>query len=325
MKRYVIGLLLSVLVAMVLYGAGILLGGAGETRARMAEISLATWLVIIALSLGNYGLRFLRWHLYIARLSGRRIAPSQHGLIYLAGFALTTTPGKAGEVLRSTYLVDDGVPYTDSIGAWFVERVVDLITIFLLALLAVTFFSNPAVNAVALAVGAVIVLMLPLLHSPLPDAVLSTLSRGVPRFGAAAAKLRRFLSQSALLLRSRFLLGGLAIGLVAWFLEGVGLYLVLRELSVDVGLLLAVGIYGVGVLLGALSFIPGGLGSTEAAMLLLLQSVGADPAAAVAATLICRIVTLWLAVFLGVLAALLLGGMGRLPRFGVAGARGAAP
>jgi len=67
-----------------------------------------------------------------------------------------------------------------------------------------------------------------------------------------------------------------------------------------------VGIYSVSVLAGALSFIPGGLGSTEAVMVLLLTLVGVNTPAAIAATLICRLATLWFAVIIGgaVLAAL---------------------
>jgi uncharacterized protein (TIRG00374 family) len=315
MKKYISGLFLSLLIAVVLYGAGVISGGSGETLEKLGELRPITWLIIIALSLGNYALRFGRWHFYIVKLSGIRVPLWEHWLIYLAGFSLTTTPGKAGEVLRSLYLVRDGVRYTDSIGAWFVERVVDLITILLLALLAVSYFNNDDANVAALVVGIVIVCILPVLHSPLPAWLLERTARGFPSTRALTSRVKELLAQSALLLRNKYLLSGLMVGLLAWFLEGVGFYLVLRDLSVESGLLLAVGIYGIGVLIGALSFIPGGLGSTEAAMLIFLHVIGADTASAVAATLICRIVTLWLAVFLGILAAVFLGAMGRVPQF----------
>jgi uncharacterized protein (TIRG00374 family) len=70
-------------------------------------------------------------------------------------------------------------------------------------------------------------------------------------------------------------------------------------MGVDVPAALAVGIYAVSVLVGALSFIPGGLGSTEAVMGLMLGLVGADLTTAVSATLVCRLATLWFAVLLG--------------------------
>jgi glycosyltransferase 2 family protein len=315
MKKYITGVLLSLLVTVALYGAAVVVGGSSETLDKLTELSVVTWLIVIALSLGNYVLRFVRWHFYIARLSACSVPLWEHWLIYLAGFALTTTPGKAGEVLRSLYLSRDGVSYTDSISAWFVERVVDLITILLLALLAVSYFNNEDANTTAMVVGIIVICSLPLLHSPLPAWFLDRSARGIPRISGIASRFKALLAQSALLLRSRFLISGLLIGLVAWFLEGFGFYLVLRELSIESGMLLAVGIYGLGVLIGALSFIPGGLGSTEASMMIFLHAIGADTASAVAATLVCRIVTLWLAVFLGILAALLLGSTGRVPQF----------
>lgn len=68
-----------------------------------------------------------------------------------------------------------------------------------------------------------------------------------------------------------------------------------------------VGIYAIAVLAGALSFLPGGLGGTEAVMGVLLVAFGADGATAVAITLLCRLATLWFAVALGGLAVAVLG------------------
>jgi uncharacterized protein (TIRG00374 family) len=58
----------------------------------------------------------------------------------------------------------------------------------------------------------------------------------------------------------------------------------------------------VAVLLGALSFLPGGLGSTEAVMSGLLHAHRFPVSQALLVTLTCRLVTLWLAVLIGWLA-----------------------
>ena len=113
------------------------------------------------------------------------------------------------------------------------------------------------------------------------------------------ARLLDLLRSAATLLRSGPLYTGVALALIAWGAEGVAFHVILEALGVDTSLGLAVGIYSVSVLAGALSFIPGGLGSTETVMILLLKLVGADTATAVAATLICRLATLWFAVIIG--------------------------
>ncbi|KAA6182818.1 flippase-like domain-containing protein [Thiohalocapsa marina] len=96
------------------------------------------------------------------------------------------------------------------------------------------------------------------------------------------------------------------MGLLAWAAEAWGLYLLLTWLGVEIGSLQAMGIYAVSTLAGALSFLPGGLGGAEAAMVALLAAGGAAFGVAVLATVICRLVTLWFAVVLGIGAVLVL-------------------
>ena len=92
---------------------------------------------------------------------------------------------------------------------------------------------------------------------------------------------------------------GLALGVVAWFAEGLGFWWLLVALDHPLPLSTAVFIYAFAMLVGALSFLPGGLGGSEAAMVALLTLTGLPEASAVSATLICRLATLWFAVGLG--------------------------
>jgi uncharacterized protein (TIRG00374 family) len=119
----------------------------------------------------------------------------------------------------------------------------------------------------------------------------------VRKFGVeiarALAAARSLLSPGALLL-------GFAMGLVAWGLEGIGL-VELGSIAPGSSLPVAtgVGIYAIAVLVGAISFLPGGLGSTEAAMTALLTTQGYAFGDALLVTIVCRVVTLWLAVLIG--------------------------
>jgi len=116
------------------------------------------------------------------------------------------------------------------------------------------------------------------------------------------------------LVKGRPLPIGLVAGVIAWGAEGFGLYLVLDAMGAGIDPAPAIAVYSIAVLAGALAFLPGGLGSTEAMMILLLSALGADSATAVAATLVCRIVTLWFAVGLGAIAVGVLAARGFLPR-----------
>jgi uncharacterized protein (TIRG00374 family) len=70
-------------------------------------------------------------------------------------------------------------------------------------------------------------------------------------------------------------------------------------MGLDVSLPFAFSVYSLSTLAGAISFIPGGLGSSEVVMLGLLTWTGIPEAEAVAATIIIRLATLWFAVALG--------------------------
>jgi uncharacterized protein (TIRG00374 family) len=75
-------------------------------------------------------------------------------------------------------------------------------------------------------------------------------------------------------------------------------------MGLQVELLTAAGFYAVAMVAGALSALPAGLGGTEAVLTGLLVAHGAIPATALAVTVLARLLTLWLAVAIGVLALL---------------------
>ena len=106
-----------------------------------------------------------------------------------------------------------------------------------------------------------------------------------------------------MLLAPQAVILGLALGLLAWGAEGVGLW-VLGALAPGATMTVgaAVGIYAVAIVVGAISFLPGGLGTTEAVMVALLLRQGCTMPEALLLTLACRLLTLWFAVVLGWLA-----------------------
>src|SRR5678816_4445303 len=61
------------------------------------------WRYLLAaclLAAGNYAIRFGRWQYYL-RVLGIRIETRDSLLVFLAGFALTVTPGKLGEAVKA--------------------------------------------------------------------------------------------------------------------------------------------------------------------------------------------------------------------------------
>ena len=266
-----------------------------------AVVQVGPWVLagLLALSLVNYLLRFLRW----ARCLGLPGAPVPWRInldAYFAGFALTTSPGKVGEMLRSVLLKPHGVPPAASVAAFFAERVSDLLAILVLAAVGLWAYA-PARPIVGLALAAVVVALLLVQWT----ALIAAIDRWAQARPQKWARLVVKLCEVVLHFRRCFSLPamgmGLALGVVAWFAEGLGFWWLLLALDHPLPLSTAVFIYAFAMLVGALSFLPGGLGGSEAAMVALLSLNGFPEASAVSATLICRLATLWFAVGLGAL------------------------
>ena len=276
-------------------------------RGDLSQLSLApvmqSWDVVVfaaLLSLLNYVLRSIRWRSYLARL-GHTLPRRFCALVYIAGFAYTLSPGKFGEIVRARYCAPLGVPLSDVAAAFFAERLVDLIVMIVFAALVFTassHYSGAIVGAAAIVV--VVLASFALIPWAAADRIVKSRPRIPHTLRSLLAGLTSTLVSTRPLLRPSILAGAFVVGLCAWGLEGVGFGLLSSIYpSVHLTLVDAIGIYGLAVLVGGLSFLPGGLGSTEAVMMALLVTRGYSVSQALVVTLVCRLVTLWLAVCLG--------------------------
>jgi uncharacterized protein (TIRG00374 family) len=293
--------LIWLVVGIAVYGIAVIYADFDKIQASLAKVGWLGWGAVLALSTVNILFRFGRWQLYLYTL-GHKVPALRSLQYFVAGFAFTSTPAKAGEALRSVYLKREGVSYPDSLGALFVERLTDLIAVILFALAAAYPFEEYR-WLVALA-GCLTLSMLPLVHSQFLRAQLTQLSDRIPntRIQAALRHLVEILTSSAALLRSGPLYGGMALSLIAALAVCLMMYIVLTLLGAEISLTLAIGIYATGILVGALSFLPGGIGSAELVMIGLLILAGVDKTTATAATLVCRIAALWYSIGLGIIA-----------------------
>jgi len=304
LKKYTLAAIVAV-VAACLYAVLTFIGDAHSTVEALASYSSKDWAVILALSSMNYAIRFFRWERYIALVSGVRPHRMRHCLAYLAGFALTTTPGKAGEAIRSFYLRAYAIPISASLSALAVERLMDVLAITLMgALIAV---GNPSLRWLVFASTVLVLLIVLLLQGERLVTWINRLaSLRTGRWRELVLQVGHTLTSSQVLMRFPVAGTGLAAGVVAWGCEGVALAYILHALGADVSLTYAVGAYALAMLVGAASFLPGGLGGTEVTMTFLLVAGGAPLNVSIAAMMICRVATLWFAVLLGIVAMLIL-------------------
>lgn len=288
-----------IVIALGIYCGLILIGDVGKIKELLNNFPLALLPFLIVLSLASYVCRFARWQLFLYRL-GHPIPVIDSMFLYFSGFALTTTPGKSGEMIRSLFLKQWGVPYSQSIAAFISERLLDVFVILILSLMAVLSLLHNSLWIITVFIGLVVALLL------LPtNWIYKFLVRYTPiQVRDHILNIHIFISK---LVSRRKAIIPIMLGMVSWILQGSSFYLLLDGLGSAQDYFIAVGIYSLSILIGAISFIAGGIGVTESAMVLLLLMIGVDSATAVIAALGSRILTLWLAIFLGILSMLRLG------------------
>ena len=292
----------------------IILGLAGDIRQVGQSFSRFEWAMlpaILGFTLLNYGLRWLKWDYYLRRMGMHRgVGRGDSALLFTSGMVMAVTPGKVGEVLKS-YLLKriNGTAISASAPIVLAERLTDGLAMLLLMAFGLTLYApaRPAFFALlALSLAGLVALQ----FRPLMERLLALTVR-LPRGDRIAPRLITAYVSSQRLLSWRLLLVSTLISVVSWFGECVAFYFVLRGLGQPPSYLLllqATFIFAASTLFGLVSFLPGGLGVSEASSAgLLVLLVPMASGAATTATIIIRCCTLWFGVMLGAVALAIFG------------------
>jgi uncharacterized protein (TIRG00374 family) len=296
---------MAVFVGVVVFALG-MAGAAVWGGGRQAWVTLLTIPgrivpVMLAMSALNYVMRALRWLLF-SRALHLGVPPAVNALYYVAGFSMTTTPGKMGEALRLWLIARfHGCRYEDTAALLVADRLSDAVAITGVVALSVFGFAHYASVAViaVLAVAGITALALrPRFILWGIDTAFARLRRW-PRLFVRARRAVRALESLA---PPRVFGPALLLGTIGWCSEGLSFFVLLQGLGADIAPLACLFIFAFSMLVGAISILPGGLGSTEATMVGLLASQGVPFETALVATGVVRVTTLWFAVGLGLLA-----------------------
>ena len=125
--------------------------------------------------------------------------------------------------------------------------------------------------------------------------------KNIPKIGRYVKQLETIYRSAYSLLVPTPLTIGVTFSFIAWGIECFCLFLVIRAIGIDIGLLDSIFIFSFSSIIGVLTMLPGGIGSSEISMSELMILKGAVIANATAATLIIRASTLWFAVILGLI------------------------
>lgn len=306
MKKLLGKIILGIAAGVVIYVGFSIWADARSVGRALADFRWLIAVAAVSLASLNYLVRFARWHYYL-KVLGLTVPVGHSFLVFLGGFSLTVTPGKLGEAVKALLLKEShGIPAARTAPIVIAERFTDLMGLLLLACVGIfTFKTDPrflAIGAALIGFGLLVVSV-----SPIANFLLD-LSARLPVVQKTTPKLREAYATTATLLRPRALLLGVLLSIVSWFFECAAFWAVVMGFGgASVDIQAATFIYASMTVAGALSFLPGGLGVTEAGMLAMLGQLGhgCNRGVAAAATFVTRLCTLWFAVLVGVVALLI--------------------
>jgi uncharacterized membrane protein YbhN (UPF0104 family) len=300
MNRFVRRLATAMLLGVAVYLFFALYTGIHKIQASLSIFHWSAFGLALLLSTTNYGVRFLKWQYYLARLEVKGVPVYDSLLVFLSGFVLTVTPGKVGEIFKSAVLAKThDVPLARTAPIVIAERLTDVIGVIVLIVIGGAAFANGLIWA---AFGAIAVLCgLTLIVWPKPGLALANyLDRGPARLRPIAPKVREALTSLRVVASPSALVIPTLLSVIAWSAEGMALFVILRGFQAEIAPAIALFFYATATLAGALVPLPGGLGIVEGMIkgqLVEIAHVAAGPATA--AMMLVRFATLWWAVVVG--------------------------
>lgn len=297
-------LLISMLLGIAVFAGLLMYGDISSVGSDLRRFRWELMPLILAVTTGNYLLRFVKWQYYLRQIGVRGLRRSDSFLVYFSGLGMTVTPGKVGEWLKS-YLLKEvhGTPVTRSAPILIAERLTDSLGLLILAGAGTIVFGGAAaISVLGLIGGIAIVAVAVSRHQPAARGLLRLAGR-VPVVRRFVPHLEEFYESTYVLMAPRGVALMTLLSVGSWAFEVLAFYLTVVGLGESAGvdtLFKAAFILPISTLAAAVLLTPGGLGVAETGITgLEKELLDMNKGAATAGTLIIRLATLWFGVALG--------------------------
>ncbi len=298
------GMVISIILSIITYFIMFLLSDFNKIKEALGSVPITTIVIMLLLSLINYIIRFLRWHLLL-RNAKIKIDVKDSMKAFFAGLSLTITPGKAGELFKASFVKKfTGVSRLKVIPITIIERVFDLTGFATILLLSILFSSFKGYNQISLYLGFGVIVGTFFIFFMLKNKkIIRLIEKSILKIKQLRSKeeviketMKDYSKMSFVFITMLIL-----VSFVSWSFEVLALKIILNSLNQNMSLAEAGFVFGFSSLAGLLIFTPGGIGGFEGTSYSLLTMLFLIPAStATAATLIIRLTTLWFSVLIGI-------------------------
>ena len=250
----------------------------------------------------------VRWQILLKK-NDINIPIKKSFLLFLGGMSMSITPGHVGELIKSQLMKTIyNIPRTKTAPIIFVEKFYDLTGAIIASIIGIIILGMDA-SLILISVSILIVIIFLIYYRPIFEFILKRVTK--TKF---FSKYSENLSDSYEIVRNSTTpqISSISFGLsvLYWIIISVAVHFILLSFGIEsVSILKTISIYSSSVIIGAISFIPGGLGITEGSLIGLFSLEGIDVSLALILSVMIRILTMWYSVSIGFICLKFTGGL----------------
>jgi len=243
----------------------------------------------------------IKWH-FLLKNSEVNIPLTKSITVWFAGIAFSITPGHVGALIKSQILkTSSNIPRTKTVPIIIVETAYDLIGAILASVIGIIILGMEF-YLIIIAISGLVVIFFFMYHKPASELFFNRIAKlkffskyieNLPEFYKIVKKSTNVKAATICIL----------LALTYWFMVSAAAYYTLIAFDVNIlDYLKVLAIYTTSSLLGAISFIPGGIGVTEGSIAGLFTLNGIDVSTALILSVMIRVLILWFSVCVGFIA-----------------------
>ena len=250
----------------------------------------------------------IKWH-FLLKNCEIDIPLKKSIAVFFSGVAFEITPGQIGALIKSQILkTSSNIPRTKTVPIVIVEKVYDLIGAILASVIGIIILGME-IYLIAIAISVLAFIFFFMYHKPASELFFNRITK-LKFFSKHIENISGFyeIVQKSTNVRAATIC--ILLALAYWFMVSAAAYYTLISFDVNIlDYLKVLAIYSTSTLLGAISFIPAGIGITEGSIAGLFTLNGIDVSTALILAVMIRIFTLWYSVSVGFIALKFTGGL----------------
>ena len=250
---------------------------------------------------------FIKWH-FLLKNCEIHVPLKKSILVFLSGPAFEITPGQIGALVKSQILkTSSNIPRTKTVPIIVVEKVYDLIGAVLASIIGIAILGmEPYLIIIAILV--LVTIFFFVYYRPASEIFFKQITKR-KFFSKYVENISDFYEIVHKSTNVKVATICILLALTYWFMVSAAAYYTLIAFDINIlDYLKVLAIYATSTLLGAISFIPAGIGITEGSITGLFTLNGIDVSTALILSVMIRVLTLWYTVGVGFVALKFTGG-----------------